>query len=237
MYESILTPRTAPVVVPEQLASFGRFDVPIPYSSNAKYPSDDYSMLELFIEAATDEVESTAAQACLNEEILLTFDYFPNQQDPRNFLNYELSYAYNATPWWWFGFPTMDSIELVRRPVLVPSGSPVTDVVTIQYNDQNGVLQTFDPSNYTVQMNKICLNVGSTWPLTDRRQDCIQISYWAGYSANDPTQVPARLRMAVLFLANHFWNIREIVSVEPTSEIGMTLSRMLSSFRSMRIPK
>ena len=239
MYEQVVTPRTNPVVTPEQLAAFGRFDVPQQYvtGSSPQVETDDYALLELFIEAATDEVETTAAQACLNEEVLLTFDYFPNQQDPRNFLNYQLSYAYNITPWWWFGFPQMDSIELVRRPVLVPGGSPATNLVTVQYNDQNGVLQTFDPSNYTVQMDKILLNVGSTWPLTDMRQDCIAITYWAGYDPTDPTKVPARLRMAILFLANHFWNIREIISVEPTSQIGMTLNRMLSSFRSMRIPK
>jgi hypothetical protein len=219
-------------VTPEQLAAFGRFDVP-PQQSAFGVPNQDYALLQLFIEAATDEVESTAAQACMDEQILLTLDYFPNQQDPRNFLNYQLSYAYNITPWWWFGFPQMDSIELVRRPVLTTGNPPLV----IQYNDPNGVLQTFDPSNYAVQMDKICLNVGSTWPSTDRRQDCIQISYWAGYSESDSTQVPARLRMAVLFLANHFWNIREIVSVEPTSEVGMTLTRMLSSFRSMRIPR
>jgi hypothetical protein len=239
MYEKIITPRSAPVVSVAQLCAFGRFDVPQQYvsGSSPQVETDDYALLELFIEAATDEVESTAAQACLNEQVLLTYDFFPNQQDPRNFLNYQLSYAYNITPWWWFGFPQMDSIELVRRPVLVPGGSPATNLVTIQYNDQNGVLQTFDPSNYTVQMDKILLNVGCTWPLTDMRQDCIAINYSCGYSLDDPTQVPARLRMAILFLANHFWNIREIISVEPTSQIGMTLNRMLGSFRSMRIPK
>jgi hypothetical protein len=230
MYEQILTARAVPVITPEQLAAFGRFDVP-----ESSPMSQDYQLLELFIAAATDQVESMAAQACLNEQILLTFDFFPNQQDPRNFLNYQLSYAYNITPWWWFGFPQMDSIELVRRPVIVPSGSPPTNAVTIQYNDNNGALQTFDSSNYTVQMDKICLNVGSTWPLTDRRQDCIQIQYWAGYDEDDSTLVPARLQMAILFLANHFWENRTIISAEPTSEVGMTLCKMLSSFIESRI--
>src|SRR6266481_33973 len=102
MYELIKTPRTAPVITPEQLAAFGRFDVP-----QSSPVSQDYQLLQLFIAAATDQVETCAAQACLNEQVLLTFDFFPNQQDPRNFLNYQLSYAYNITPWWWFGFPQM----------------------------------------------------------------------------------------------------------------------------------
>ena len=85
--------------------------------------------------------------------------------------------------------------------------------------------------------DKITLNVGCQWPVTDRRQDCIQITYTAGYSANDPTQVPSRLVMAILYLANHMHDVRQIISVEPTSEVGNTLTRMLRTFRSMRIPR
>src|SRR5258708_34754080 len=172
MYERIITPRTTPVITPEQLAAFGRFDVP-----QSSPVSQDYLLLQTFIEAATDEIENMAATACLNEQVLLTFDFFPNQQDPRNILHYDLSYAFNITPWWWFGFTTKDSIELVRRPVLVPILSPLTNAVTLQYNDATGALQTFAPSNYVVAFDKITLLPGSAWPMTDRRQDCIQITY------------------------------------------------------------
>lgn len=232
MYEKILTPRTTPVVTPEQLAAFGRFDVP-----QSSPVSVDYQLLQTFIEAATDEVETLAATACLNEQLMLTFDFFPGQSDPRDLLNFELSYAFNALPWWWFGFPTKDSIELVRRPVLIPAGSPLTNNLAVTYNDADGNPQTFAPSNYTVNYDKIILNVGSVWPQTDRRQDCVQITYWAGYDASDATKVPARLRLAIMYLANHFWQVRDIVSVEPTSEIHMTLCKLLSSFRSARIPR
>jgi hypothetical protein len=237
MFEQIVTPRSQPVITPERLAAFGRFDVPQKYQygiSPAVY-TDDYQLLLDMISAASDEVENMAATACLNEQVLLTFDFFPGQADPRQeFL--ALSYAY-ATNLWWYGFPTLDSIELVRRPVVVPSGSPLINAVTVTYNDTNGVVQTLDPSTYTVFADKITLNVGLAWPLTDRRQDCIQIRYSCGYSATDPTEVPSRLIMAILYLANHMHDVRQIISVEPTSEVGMTLRRMLSSFRSMRIPR
>jgi hypothetical protein len=234
MYQQIVTPRTEPVVTPSQLASFGRFDLP-PQFVTGPCP-DDYGMLEIMIEAATDEVESMAAQACLNEQILETYDFFPGQQDPRNMF-FGLSYTYTTNPWWWYGFPTKDSIELVRRPVIVPSGSPITNSLTVTYTDENGDPQTLDPSTYTVFADKITLNVGQQWPVTSRTQDCIQVTYWAGYSADDPTQVPPRLIMAILYLANHMYSVRQVISVEPTSEIGLTLRRMLNSFRSMRIPR
>jgi hypothetical protein len=331
MYQTILVPRTTPVITPEQLAAFGRFDVPT---------GQDYSLLGLFIEAATDQVEIMAQTACETEQVLLTLDFFPNTQDPRNWLQYELSYAFAVTPWWWWGFPTKDSIELVRRPVLVPAlsttvanlaavslanneitvtleaGSPpvifqqgqvvvlantaegnianpaltpsttpflngvplvissvngnqftapfnglytiqnqgqavpgsyvnnsdkgtvtlVTNPLVVTYYDQNGVLQTWNTANYFVQYDKICLTVGNWWPLTDRRQDCIQIAYWAG-NTSTPSQVSARLQMAILFLANHFWENRTIISVEPTSEVGRTLCLMLSAYRTFRVPR
>ena len=81
--------------------------------------TEDYALLQEMIEAATDAVETLAAVACINEEMLLTFDFFPGQQDPRQLYNYQIGYAYDWTPWWWYGFPTADSIELVRRPVQV----------------------------------------------------------------------------------------------------------------------
>ncbi|MGA9135557.1 MAG: head-tail connector protein, partial [Candidatus Sulfotelmatobacter sp.] len=112
----------------------------------------------------------------------------------------------------------------------------ITNPLLVTYYDQLGVLQTWNTTNYTVQYNKICLAVGNWWPLTDRRQDCIQITYWAG-NTSTPANVDARLQMAVMFLANHFWENRTIISVEPTSEVGKTLCLMLSSFRTYRIPR
>jgi hypothetical protein len=233
MYELIQTPRSQPVITPEQLSAFGRFDLPQKYvygSSPAVY-TDDYALLLLMIEAATDEVETMAATACLNEQVLLTFDCFPGQQDPR----YHIYHA--NSPWWWHGFRTKESVELVRRPVIIPSGSPVTNNVVVTYYDPTGTAQTLSPSTYTVYADKITLNVGSYWPVTDRRDDCVQVSYWAGFDPSNPANVPARLQMAIMYLANHFYNVRQIVTVEETTEVGMTLCRMLSSFRSMRIPR
>jgi hypothetical protein len=330
MFQKILTPRTSPVVTPAQLASFGKFDVP-----QSSPVSTDYSEIQLYIEAATDQVETIAQTACLQEQALLTLDFFPNTQDPRALEQFNLiSSASQITPWWYYGMPTRDSIELVRRPVVVPtlanSSSTVTSVsvsgnivtvtcanafapgnvvvlagtaegniaqpsltpsttpflngvpltvltasgtqftaafsfytlsganvqvptsytnnsdtgtatlvnnpLVITYNDVNGVLQTWNTTNYTVQYDKVCLAVGNWWPLTDRRQDCIQISYWAGKTTS-PASVDNRLQMAVRYLANHMWNIRDIVTVEPTSEIFGTLCMMLGVYKTYRIPR
>lgn len=326
MYQAIVTPRTAPVIDVPTLCAFGRFDVPQQYvtGSSPQVQTPDYTLLQTFISAATDQVETIAQTACMTEQVLLTLDFFPNTQDPRNFLQYELSYAFAITPWWWWGFPTKDSIELVRRPVLAPTlsstratitavsvannlatitcantftpgqvvviagtaegntsspqstpsttpflnGAPLTiltasatqftaafnfagsytnnsdtgtatvwtNPLIVTYNDPTGTLQTWNTNNYTVQYNKVCLTVGNWWPMTDRRQDCIQISYWAG-NTSTPANVDSRLQMAIMYLANHMWEQRSIVSVEPTSEVWGTLCTMLSSYKTYRIPR
>jgi uncharacterized phiE125 gp8 family phage protein len=229
MFEQIVTPRATSVVTPEQVASFGRFDCP----SNSPLDAD-YTMLQLMIEAATDQIEVMSATAMINETILLTLDFFPGTQDPRNLLDYQMGRAYEWMIWYWQGLWTKDSIELIRRPVVFSLSPLVAPVVT--YNDINGVNQVFSASNYEVFANKITLNVGSFWPLTDRRQDCIQIEYTAGYGT-DLSTVPAQLQLAVLYLAAHFWENRSIVTVEKTSEVYMTLCSLLQSFKSCRIPR
>ena len=142
MYQEIVTPRTSAVVTPEQLAAFGRFDCPEQYSSTSPLTVNvDYELVQTFIEAATDQVESLAAVACLTEEVLETYDYFPGQSDPRALLSYQLSYSYDLLPWWWFGFQQKDSIELVRRPLIpVVSNSPLVATV-INYRDPDGIMR------------------------------------------------------------------------------------------------
>ena len=229
MYQLIITARSMPVVTVEQQCAFSRIDVP-----QSSPISEDYLLFETFIDAATDQVETIAAVATTNQTVFETYDIFPDQQDPRLMYDYQLSYAYNWTPWWWFGFPAVDSIELTRRPVF-SSDSPVT-LPLVEYMDINGNLQTFDPSNYTVFADKITLNPNCNWPLTDRRKDCVQITYGAGYG-EDASSVPSRLSLAIMFLAGHFIDTRSIASIDPTVEIYQTLSALLSSYRLLRIPR
>jgi len=353
MFQKVLTPATSAVITPARLAEFGHFDVPEQYvpNSSPQVQTDAFTLLQVFIAAATEQVEICAQFACQPEQIQLALDFFPNTQDPRNFSQYELSDAYvSTTPWWWYGHTATDSIELVRRPVQVPVltgtavnvtavsvsnnvvtvicgnsvGSPATqpiqvgDVVMLNgtaegnvvqpqltpsttpflngvpltvltasstqftatfnnfytlsgngavtpssytnnsdtgtaravsnpllvtYYDQNGVLCTWSSIFYYVQNDKVTLTVGSWWPLTDCRQDCIQITYWAG-SATRPASnglpanvVDPKLQQAIMYLANHMVQVRDIITVEPTSDIGKTLCLMLSSYRTFRLPR
>lgn len=239
MFQQILVPRSAPVVTVEEACTFARVDVPEQYDNTISPPviTQDYALIEAFIDAATDQVETLAATATTNQRVLLTMDFFPDQRDPRVLYDYELSYAYNWTPWWWFGAWTKDSIDLVRRPVHVGSEDSPAAPPIVTYIDDNGIEQTFDSANYTVFANRITLNANCQWPYqTSRRKDCVRVEYSCGYG-NTANSVPSRLKLAIQFLAGHFIDNRAIASVEPTSEIYMTLMALLSSYRSYRVPR
>jgi hypothetical protein len=180
-----------------------------------------------------------AAVSCISQEILLTFDFFPGQQDPRQLYNYQIGYAYDWTPWWWYGFPSADSIELVKRPVLdaFEYSPPNHPDPVVNYMDVDGNMQVMDPTLYQVFADKITLLPGNFWPrAAARRQDVIRIDYWTGYSET-PDGVPARLKQAIKFLANWWYEERLPVGTEPTQEVMMTLCSLLAPFRSGRIPR
>ena len=238
MYQQIIVPRQTPVVTPEELASFARFDLPAQFdTSSPPNTTADYALIEAFIEAASDQVEVLTGRALITERILETYDFFPGTRDPRNMISmYQLGYAYNVPPWWWWGFTTADSIELCRRPVQINAGSPPREPNVVTYNDVDGVNQTFDPSNYTEGYDKITLLPGSTWAQTDSTQDCIQVAYTAGYG-DTAASVPSQLKLAVMFLAGWWFENRMPVATEPTSEVMMTLSSLLGSYRLLRVPR
>src|ERR1035441_5106 len=130
MYQKITVPRAQPVVTPETLAAFGRFDCP-PISPVCA----DYLLLQTFIAAATDAVESLAATACITETVEEAYDYFPGTANPRNQLQYQLGFCYEWVALWWMGLWSLDSIELLRRPVQSSVSPAVAPVVT--YSDTN----------------------------------------------------------------------------------------------------
>ena len=235
MYEHLLNPRSSPVVTPEQLASFSRFDLPQQYDgSSPPLITADYQTILTFIDAASDAVEQMAAVSCCQETWLWTLDFFPGTADPRQLYNYQLAWGYNWIPFWWGGFPVTDSIEFIRRPLMAGGSPPLGPVVT--YDDPSGNPQVLDPTLYTVRANKITLIPGNYWPATSRLEDCIRIQYVAGYSV-DASLVPSRLQMAVLFLSGWWYENRLPVGTEPTKEVMFTLSSLVAPFRMLRIPR
>lgn len=119
-------------------------------------------------------------------------------------------------------FPSACETPSGARPgrFLLPR-APVSSVVSIEYYDTTGVLQTLDSSKYQLddlaEPAELVPAANSSWPCTEcGRINAVRITYEAGYG--DPADVDARAKMAVLFLLGHWYENRGSVLVGETSK-------------------
>ncbi|HZQ25273.1 MAG TPA: hypothetical protein VFA89_20970 [Terriglobales bacterium] len=230
MFERIITPPAVePVTVPE-LALFAHQDVPEEMAGSPPSTTTEWLEKEVFISAARAYIEQIAMIAMVNQRWLLAYDCFPDV-DRRQYFQYDPIYS---LPPFWYLHPAKHSVELLRRPVN-EAGSPPESVV-VTYYDLSGTLQTFDSSNYTVFGDKITLLPGKFWPNAARMDNAVRIEYSAGYG-DTADAVDARLKQAVKFVANHYWDNRAVVAIEPTSEVYMTLTHLLYGFKLYRVAR
>jgi len=85
------------------------------------------------------------------------------------------------------------SIKLYKRAI--------TDIVSVQYYDEDNVLQTLDASKYEYDAGRtrIWLAAGEQWPTlsTDKTGNKVEIVFTAGYGTADTT-VPRSMKAAIL---------------------------------------
>lgn len=91
--------------------------------------------------------------------------------------------------------------------------APLQSVTFIKYTDQNGVQQTWDPSNYIVdavsEPARISLAFGKIWPPIRLLPGSVIIKFVAGYG-DTPDTVPRSIRQAINAMVGHWYNNREV---------------------------
>lgn len=123
-------------------------------------------------------------------------------------------------------FPHDDTITLPRPPL--------RDVLEVRYYDENGVLQTLDPSLYHVDLvsepGRVVLAHGQQWPQTAVRPNAVEVEYEAGYS--DAVSVPGAIKQAILLLVAHWYEHREAIATDaqPT-ELPLAVDSLLRQYR------
>ncbi|GLK78034.1 hypothetical protein GCM10008171_32880 [Methylopila jiangsuensis] len=103
----------------------------------------------------------------------------------------------------WLGSTLGEAVLEVRwpglprfGPVRLPYG-PATEVVSVAYDDPDGVEQTVDPFIYrlfgagTVRA-ELGLRHRQSWPFVACGNDAVRVRYKAGYPINDPHLIPAK---------------------------------------------
>ena len=90
---------------------------------------------------------------------------------------------------------------------------PAQSIVSIDSIDTSNNEDTYDLSNVYLQnysmdrMPRIYFNNDSSSPGSLRRQDAWKVVYLAGYG-DDPSDVPADIKRALIMLAGYLWNNR-----------------------------
>jgi uncharacterized phiE125 gp8 family phage protein len=105
---------------------------------------------------------------------------------------------------------TYDRWPLITRinpfgAIIIPKW-PVQSVQSVQYVDPAGMLQTWDPSQWTADVKgppcRIQAAYGCIWPFLQSIPQAVQITLTLGYG-DDASSIPALMRRAICMWATH----------------------------------
>ncbi|MDE2106698.1 MAG: head-tail connector protein, partial [Patescibacteria group bacterium] len=143
------------------------------------------------ISMARSLVEDYAGRALVNTVYTAYYDRFPlvpnSQYTPGN--------PNTLAPVLQNTWPLDPSIWALKLP-----RSPLVSVAYIKYYDNSGVLQTMDPTTYSVDASseppRLAPASGSYWPSNRWQPNAVQVQFTAGYGSAT-SAVPAKFRRAI----------------------------------------
>lgn len=123
----------------------------------------------------------------------------------------------------WMGPNPTQSVQLLL--------GPVQSINAVKYYDVDGNLQTDTLSNYNLfglPSRKIVEpKSGFNWPVTQDRDDAIQIEYVIGYG-DDPSDVPRTVRHALMLMVGHWYENREQTQMDQLADIPFGFMELIN---------
>ena len=204
----ITGPATEPVSVAELRA-------------HLREPSDPDAVLTRLIKAAREYVEETTGLALISQTRELTLDGWPGGGDGLG---------------WWDGVQDGAIIGTAPRYVELPRG-PLISIASVTTYDNTNAATVWPSGNYFADTGnrpgRLALLDGAVWPLPTRSASGIVIRYVAGHA--DAAAVPNALCMAVLQIAAHWYENRELMTMDAANKIPMQAGRILSRLRKVNL--
>lgn len=119
----------------------------------------------------------------------------------------------------------LDEFPCSGHPITLPK-PPLQSVTSVKYRDVDGVLQTWNATNYTVETQagdyalpgRIVPNYGVIYPSLYGQPNDVAIEFIAGYGVAS-TAVPGMLRAAMLLIVSQLFENRE----ETPAGVGVLL--------------
>jgi len=223
--------------------------------------TEDDTLISALISATRDYVERYCRRGLLTQTWLLAIDHFPGAHDYQpGFWDYgvlgDAALGLGLPP---VGYTYETKSEVFYRAgqIVLPL-SPLQSVDSVQYLDQNGVLQTMDPdTDYQVdnvsEPGRIAPAANTTWPLTQISVrapvlNAVKIQYTLGFGdattdeSGDitlPPTFPPTLIAAMKLLLGHFYENRQEVITglrAAAVQIPMAAKSLLWANRVYRVP-
>ncbi|MGY3331318.1 putative phiE125 gp8 family phage protein [Mesorhizobium sp. USDA 4775] len=115
---------------------------------------------------------------------------------------------------------------------------PLQEVIHVKYLDNDGVLQTLDPSAYRVSgagswRPEIAPAYGEKWPHARYIADAVQVRFRAGYGA-DEESVPPPILQAIKVTAAQYYVERQPVTFTTPHEIPLLACDLIAPFKIYR---
>jgi uncharacterized phiE125 gp8 family phage protein len=148
------------------------------------------ALLEAYIAAAHDACEQRTERALITSDWLLTLD----------------------------AFPAADRFN--PHAAIALRACPVQSVLSIKYDDADGVERTLDTAAYRVSPTQepalITPVAGTTWPTTLDAPGAVRVAYRAGYGAT-PDHVPEPLKQWIRLAVGDLYERRNASAEQPAT--------------------
>lgn len=183
--------------------------------------ADADSVLTLLIQAAREYFEESTGLIMVKQIRRLTLDGWPIGGSEGD---------------WWDGVRQGSILESVAPFVELPRG-PLIAVDHVKTYAADNTASTMDPATYAVEtgekLGRIAVNPGSAWPLPGRTMAGVEVQYQAGYA--NAAAVPSAFKIAILQIAAHWYENRELVDLEGPGKVPMQAGRVIQRYRVIRL--
>lgn len=192
-----------------------------------QFPDLDILIGELIV-TARKYVETRLRSAMITQTWVMYLDSFPSAGGYYNRAIREI-------------WPSMGSLPsgLGFYPGMIPNSTGVIDIPmppmqavnSVKYLDFNNVLQTVDPSTYTVSLGtpaKIQPMYSKVWPISRPTMDSVQVTFTCGFGPLG-SNVPATIQTAMKYLIYTWYQNPQAVQAGRNTIIPDVVDMMLST--------
>ncbi|MEO8630203.1 MAG: head-tail connector protein [Betaproteobacteria bacterium] len=117
--------------------------------------------------------------------------------------------------------------------------SPVQWIESVIYTDSDGVEQTVDPANYSLdnygRPALLYPSMNASWPTSGTVPNAVRVRFIAGYTlagaSPDDLPLPKSLRHAILLMIGHLYENRENTTALSLVEIPMGLEYLIERYK------